>query len=61
MGSEEIKLELNKFSLEQAKHDADLKHKWEQESHWKWQRWFWVGVVVLGVVAQIISFLSSKG
>jgi len=31
---------LNKFAFSQAEHDADLRHKWEQESHWRFQRWF---------------------
>ena len=47
MSDEQLKLELNKFAITQAEHDADLRHKWEQESHWKFQRWFWVGTVVL--------------
>jgi len=29
MSDEQLKLELNKFSLSQAEHDADLRHKWE--------------------------------
>jgi len=54
MSDEQLKLELNKFAISQAEHDAELRHKWEQESHWrfqenhwKFQRWFWVGTVIL--------------
>jgi len=47
MSGEQLKLELNKIALSQAEHDVDLRYKWEQESHWKFQRWFWVGAVVL--------------
>ena len=47
MSEEQLKLELNKIALTQAEHDADLRHKWEQESHEKFQRWFWVGTVIL--------------
>jgi len=37
MSDEQLKLELNKFALGQAEHDVDLRHKWEQESHWRSQ------------------------
>jgi len=54
ISGEQLKLELSKLSLSQAEHDANLRHKWEQEnhwrfqeSHWKFQRWFWVGTVIL--------------
>jgi len=54
MSDEQFKLELSKLSLSQAEHDANLRHKWEQEnhwrfqeSHWEFQRWFWVGTVIL--------------
>jgi len=47
MPDEKLKIELNKFTISQAEHDAELRHKWEQESHWKFQRWFWVGTVIL--------------
>jgi len=47
MSDEQMKLKLNKFSLSQVEHDADLRHKWEEENHWKFQRRFWVGTVIL--------------
>jgi len=37
MSGEQLKLELNKIALSQAEHDVDLRHKWEQESHWRSQ------------------------
>ncbi len=33
--------------------NIDDKHRVEQENHWQWQKWFWIGTVILGVAAQI--------
>ena len=40
--------ELNKVDLY-----SQIKHRVEQENHWQWQKWFWIGTVILGVAAQI--------
>ena len=47
MTNEQMRLELSKLSISQAEHDLDTRHKAIQETHWIWQRWVWVGTVVL--------------
>ena len=59
MTAEQMDLEIKKYSLEYQKHYDDLRHKFIKEDHMKYQRWFWTGVVILGVSAQIIAYLSK--
>jgi len=47
MSSDEIRLELNKMMIAQAEHDEHIRHNAIKETHWEWQRWFWVGTVIL--------------
>ncbi len=59
MSSEEIRLELNKLMIAQAEHDELIRHNAIKETHWAWQRWFWVGIVIILSVAQVVAFLSK--
>ena len=38
---------------------SQLEKDIEQREHWRHQRWFWVGIVILGVVAQVIAFIKG--
>jgi len=42
MFDEQFKLELNDLSLSQAEHEADLRHKREEENHCKINKLCWV-------------------
>lgn len=60
MSSEEIRLELNKLVIAQSEHDEHIRHNAIKETHWAWQRWFWVGTVIILSLAQIVALLSKQ-
>lgn len=57
-------LELRKMS-EEIESELARRHDWatqerfwaSQERHWYWQRWAWIGTVVLGIVSLITTLL----
>ena len=55
MSSDEIRLELNKLMIAQAEHDEHIRHNAIKETHWEWQRWFWVGTVILLALGVILK------
>ena len=57
MSSEEIRLELNKLIIAQADHDEQIRHNAIKETHWAWQRWFWVGTVIILSTAHLVTLL----
>lgn len=58
MSNDELNLKIKQHLLEQAKHESNLRHKWKQESHWDFQKWIWIGTVVLLAIGIIVSGLK---
>ena len=50
-------LKLNIEEIEKMNLLSQLEHRISEREHWKVQKLFWVGIVILGVVAQVIAYL----
>ncbi len=61
MGSEELKLELNKVIVQQQQWHDDFELKrdefMQREKHWIWQKGFWLFMAGVGITTLFLKLL----
>ncbi len=57
--TDQIELNARKFKLDLARHESELRHKWEQQNHWSAQRLFWVVAGTAAFTTALITAAAS--